>query len=559
MADSDQYGAGQDDDYAYDNVTVEDDEDLDLEADVEDTEQFEALLRSVQTTKDRDAPPQVRADLTRLPEVVDDFVRNFFVKHGLLRTLDTFEIEWYERYGANPEEELQMVPDVYLENTRLVDRVAHLERELVKHRNISKKATTLWEQVKKERDLHRMNHNRVMQEKSKVSRDLQRMQNHAQSIDPIIAELRGKYETCQKEKMLLKLERDKLAARISTLEENVRELEGQPQEAAKSKEAATKSKVSTWPADSRPNPYISAPAKAPASGANLSCRTSFKAHAMAVTGVSLHHRKPIVATSSDDGTWRLFSLPQGELCMSGEGHKDWVSGVSINPRGTMACTASGDSTLKLWDFGTNACTATLKSHTEGVWCCTFQDTGDLIASGSMDHSARVWDVRTGKLKQTLRGHVDIVNSVNWIPYTNNLCSGSGDKTVSIWDTRANFCAQTLYGHTSAVSSVMPSVRGDIVASCDAVGNVIVWDVRMNEQRASYNCGPHPANCLAIDKSGTLIAVGCDDAIIRVINLLDDKISKLTGHEDAVQAVQWDPSTNAFLVSGGSDTTVRYWS
>ena len=316
-----------DDDFAYENIDIEEELDEAL-AELKDenkaasvaagVDSFDTLNRTVQRTKERDAPPQVRADLTRLPEVVDDFVRNFFVKRGLLRTLDTFEIEWYEKYGSNPEENVQMVPDVYLENAQLVDRVANLERELAKHKSISRKATTLWEHVKKERDLHRMNHNRVIQEKSKVSRDLKRLQSHAQTIEPTVAELRQKYESSQKDKMLLRLERDKLAARIKALEDNVRELEGQPKDQNKV-ESSTKEETSrgTWPLDSRPNPFAATAPKAPSNAAGWSCRSSFKAHAMSVTHVAIHPKKPVVASSSDDGTWRLSSLPQGELIMSG--------------------------------------------------------------------------------------------------------------------------------------------------------------------------------------------------------------------------------------------------
>jgi WD40 repeat protein len=46
----------------------------------------------------------------------------------------------------------------------------------------------------------------------------------------------------------------------------------------------------------------------------------------------MHPKKPIVATSSDDATWKLWSLPTGELIMSGDGHKDWVSGIDFHPR-----------------------------------------------------------------------------------------------------------------------------------------------------------------------------------------------------------------------------------
>lgn len=560
MADVDEFD--QDDDYHYDEVAVDDE--IAIEDFTEqDEENFDALLRSVQATKERDAPPPVRADLTRLPVVVDDFIRNFLVKHQLRRTIESFELEWYERYGANPEEEPKLVPDVYIENARLVDKSSDLERELSKHKEISQKAMTLWEHVKKERDLHRRNHSRVMQEKSQLSSDLKRLQTHAMSIEPTVSELRQKYEACQKEKMLLKLERDKLQARISGLEDQVKKLEEGGTKAAAAAAATKKEKmggkVSNWPADNRPNPYVNLVIKPPQNPGGFSCKATFQAHSMAVTCVSLHPKKQICATSSDDGTWRLFSLPQGELIMTGEGHRDWVAGVCIHPKGNMCATASGDKTVKLWDFVSAACKSTLKAHTDGVWCVDFQETGELLASGSLDHSARIWDVETGKCRQTMRGHVDAVNSVIWQPYSNIVCTGSGDKTVSLWDARANFCAQTFYGHNNSVAKVAMAPKCDILASCDADGRVIVWDTRMIEKRFDFpQCGPHPANCVSFDRSGTLLAVASDDAQIKMISLTDEKIYPLKGHEDAVQCAVFDPANNAYLVSCGSDTRVRHW-
>ncbi len=70
----------------------------------------------------------------------------------------------------------------------------------------------------------------------------------------------------------------------------------------------------------------------------------------AITQISMHPKKSIVATASDDLTWKIWTLPHGELIMSGEGHKDWVSGIDFHPKGSHLATCSGDSTIKIWDF-----------------------------------------------------------------------------------------------------------------------------------------------------------------------------------------------------------------
>jgi hypothetical protein len=44
-------------------------------------------------------------------------------------------------------------------------------------------------------------------------------------------------------------------------------------------------------------------------------------HLLPVANLALHPSKPILATASDDKTWKLWHLPAGDLIMCGEGHR----------------------------------------------------------------------------------------------------------------------------------------------------------------------------------------------------------------------------------------------
>jgi hypothetical protein len=54
--------------------------------------------------------PAAPGQTTKKPEVMDDFLRNFFVKMGLSRTCEMFEAEWYEMKATGRLEGSQLVP-----------------------------------------------------------------------------------------------------------------------------------------------------------------------------------------------------------------------------------------------------------------------------------------------------------------------------------------------------------------------------------------------------------------------------------------------------------------
>mmetsp|Transcript_65397 Transcript_65397/g.141287 ORF Transcript_65397/g.141287 Transcript_65397/m.141287 type:complete len:111 (+) Transcript_65397:853-1185(+) len=110
--------------------------------------------------------------------------------------------------------------------------------------------------------------------------------------------------------------------------------------------------------------------------------------------MSMHPRKSILATASDDATWKLWNIPDGKLLMGGDLHTDWISGIDFHPRGNLLATSSADGTARIWDFSKNGeCTHTFKDHIQVVWDAKFSDTGDFLGTASMDQSVKIWDVQ----------------------------------------------------------------------------------------------------------------------------------------------------------------------
>jgi hypothetical protein len=552
------------------------------------------------------------ASVVSKPTVVDDFIRNFLMKHGMKKSLDCFQAEWFQlvQEGRVPADDARAVPDIYTKNQQLEAELQQLRAQVQRAEKVAEDAKGMWDKFRRERDTHKMHHRRVVQEKDKLLSDLRRVKAHVDNLEPTVRQLRKRLDEVGKEKVLLTMERDKLASRLEALEvqhpgtttsaldstgassgsagssrsagsaARTHAAAAQRSYASMSEEekkrnltsamggashsggkggfgASSARKDAPFPPAERENPYLEA-AFDPLELERFTLNKTFKAHSHAISALAMHPTKPVVATASDDRSWKIWSLPKGDLVISGEGHKDWISGCDFHPQGTILATASGDATLKLWDLKNAVCAATLTDHTHAVWDVAFHDLGDFVASCSLDHTARLWDLRSGRCRQTYRGHVDSVNALCWQPFSNNLCTGSGDKTVALYDMRSGLCVQSFYGHSNAVNHVAFNLRGDSIVSADADGALKVWDVRMVTERCTITTAARmPFNQARFDRSGQRIVAASDSGVLKVFGLDGKPLADLVGHEEAVQAVVLDPQ-GKFAVSSGADATLRLW-
>ena len=559
-----------DDAYLYEEVEVDEGEEEGeggADAEDEDLEQAIATIRSkgedASAVPREEAPP--RAAVTRRPEVLDDFIRNVLLKMGMAETLDMFQREWYKLSGEGKLSSVDMgtVPDIYLRNQQLGDELRNMQAEMDRQAEVANKAKSTWDRFRKERDFHKMHHKRVVQEKNKLIVDLKRLKNHYSNFEPMLQMMRAKYETAMKEKMLMKLERDRLASRVAALEAQMRQIEQsrpEPEVMEQTRPAMPKKpRGATLPPDSRDNPNLERDLPAPAVS-KMGLAKTFPAHNASVSALAIHPTKPIVATASDDGLWKMWALSGGDLIMSGDGHKGWLSGIDFSPSGRQLATCAEDGTLKIWDFEKSKCVLTLLEHTQAVWDLAYMtDHPEFIASCSMDHNAKLWDLTTGRCRQTFRGHVDAINSVTFQPYANVIATASGDKTLSLWDCRSGLCAQTFYGHKNACNSIAFKPQGDMVVSTDADGTVRIWDTRKVAEIACIGASQHPANAACFDASGKMIAVACDDAIVRAYDTMGNLQTQMSGHSDAVQCCAFTSQPGqTLLVTGSTDCTFRTW-
>ncbi len=143
--------------------------------------------------------------VTRKPTVVDDFIRNFFVKLQLRKSLEAFQTEWYELSASgklNAEDVGEVnngMADIYIRNEQLDQAVKSLRAEVARMTRVADQARSTWDKFKHERDFHRMHHRRVVQEKNSLIRDMKRLKKTIFTFQPLLTEAKKKYEGAMKE------------------------------------------------------------------------------------------------------------------------------------------------------------------------------------------------------------------------------------------------------------------------------------------------------------------------------------------------------------------------
>lgn len=85
------------------------------------------------------------------------------------------------------------------------------------------------------------------------------------------------------------------------------------------------------PVEDRSNPFVDAdlPQAKPDKMKQIH---HIQGHSLAIAGLKFHPKKQILATVSDDKSWKLWSFPNGELIMSGQGHHDWIADCDFHPK-----------------------------------------------------------------------------------------------------------------------------------------------------------------------------------------------------------------------------------
>jgi WD40 repeat protein len=296
------------------------------------------------------------------------------------------------------------------------------------------------------------------------------------------------------------------------------------------------------------------------------CRQILEGHSSSVTAAVFSQNEKLLASTSYDGTLRVWDIATGVCVQSLEGHTNNVVALAFSPNGETVAAASDGHEVRLWDIALGLCRKSFPGHKERLTSLAFSPNGKLIVSTSYDDTARLWDIDAETVK-VLDGHRSAVSSATFaLPKGKMLASASYDDTIRLWNTATGINIKTVNFSSDAYLSLFietiaftPDTKAIISVSRD--GTARRWDIDTMVGEQMLETGSHSSYDVAVSLEVGMVARGFDDYYRGVVELYDlasghCKVT-LRGHDDLIHSMRFSP-TGKMLASASRDKKIRVW-
>lgn len=295
-------------------------------------------------------------------------------------------------------------------------------------------------------------------------------------------------------------------------------------------------------------------------------------HTGDVTDMAFSPGGEFIASSSTDGTIRLWLVNNGSLLYVLEDHTDYVLSVAFSPDGDLLASGSNDRTVRIWQVSDGTLIRTISSSFMGrVLRVTFSPDGSLFAAADHQCFVQLRQTRSGILWRTLAQPKCVARwggtvsswGLAFSPDGSHLATGESRPccggSLYLWSVEENIAPQLIRGHNIRVRDLAYSADGSTLAIAFE-GSPVFWLIEADNggRLQTFEGHTYRVNSVAFSPDGTLLASGSRDQKIRLWNVSDGELlHTLEGHEDEVNSVAFSPD-GSMIASSSDDGTVILW-
>lgn len=262
--------------------------------------------------------------------------------------------------------------------------------------------------------------------------------------------------------------------------------------------------------------------------------SSFSGHTLPVIGVAVASDAPTAASTSLDGTVKIWNLAseEGDQKTTQQLNVAETWGIAISADGQKAVTGGVNGIVQIIDtsmgmvdesysIGQKQSESNEASRREiaMVMSVAFSPDGSQIAAGGHDGSVVVLDAETGK---TVGGkfskHMAPVRSISYLPTEpRTIITASDDMLVNLYDVDSGQVTGTCRGHSGLALCARGSDDGKYIVSGATDRCVLVWDRMMKEVVYTFKGHKESVWGVSYAMEGKRIVSTGDDSSISVLD------------------------------------------